>query len=218
MPTIPVPGTKRCGPCASWRTWEALTGANEISKDLLGLRGLRCFIAWDVPSTTSAPGTRRCRPCANWRPGEDIQSAWNPSEQSARDKGHDLHGHLPKIIWTICSEQYVQCALMLPGQWARDDVPVRIWMESEGSYKILFWAQTRYSSRGCSVSGGRNVQSAHGYTKVSISQTSETKKRSNGTETLCETSHNCILFETTGWVLKTGVNLADDKTLAQKLR
>ena len=39
LPTIPVPGTKRCGPCASWRTWEALTGANEISKDLLGLPG-----------------------------------------------------------------------------------------------------------------------------------------------------------------------------------
>ena len=142
-PTAPAPGTKRSKPCASWRTWGALTGVNEVSKHLLGLPdeyfllvgiwnpqpqhqgpkgvahippgGLQehlqgqmryqkiywdskvkiCFIGWDVPPTTSAPGTRRCRLCANWRPGEHIQSAWDPSEQSAQYEGHNLHGHLP---------------------------------------------------------------------------------------------------------------------------
>ena len=79
------------------------------------------------------------------------------------------------------------------------------------------------------------MQSAHGNTKVSIShaiakisvakqvrcsnkQVRPKKKLSNGTETLCETSHSCILFETTCWVLKTGVNLADHKIVAQKLQ
>ena len=83
--------------------------------------------------------------------------------------------NLPGIKGMICMAIYPK----LSEQSARSNlhnVPVRIWMESEGSYEILFRAQTGYSSRGCSVSRGRNVQSAHGYTKVSISQTSETKK------------------------------------------
>ena len=64
----PAPGTKRCRPCASWRPWGALTGANEVSADLLGLPDEEFFMGWYVPPTTPAPGTKRCRPCASWRP------------------------------------------------------------------------------------------------------------------------------------------------------
>ena len=48
--------------------WEALTRANEVSADLLGLLDKEFCIGRDVPPTTPAPGTKRCRPCAYWRP------------------------------------------------------------------------------------------------------------------------------------------------------
>ena len=45
-PTTPAPGTKRCGPGASWRPWVALTGAKEVQKDLFGLPDEENFIGW----------------------------------------------------------------------------------------------------------------------------------------------------------------------------
>ena len=40
--------------CATWRTWGALPGANEISKDLLGLPDEELFIGWDKLPTAKA--------------------------------------------------------------------------------------------------------------------------------------------------------------------
>ena len=44
--TTPAPGTKRCRPCASWRPWGALTGAIEVSTDLLGLPDEKIIDSW----------------------------------------------------------------------------------------------------------------------------------------------------------------------------
>ena len=57
-PTAPAPGTKRCRPCASWRPWGALTGANEISKDLFGLPDEEFFMSWYMPPPTLNTGTK----------------------------------------------------------------------------------------------------------------------------------------------------------------
>ena len=57
-------------PCASWRPWGALTGANEVSKDLFGLPDEEFFIGWHVPPTIPAPGTKRSWPCASWKTWE----------------------------------------------------------------------------------------------------------------------------------------------------
>ena len=44
--STPAPGTQRCRACASWRPWGALTGANGVSADSLGLPDEEFFISW----------------------------------------------------------------------------------------------------------------------------------------------------------------------------
>ena len=65
-PTAPTPGTKRCPPCASWSPWEALTGPNGVSLDLLVPWDEWNFIGWDVLPTAQTLGTRGCLECASW--------------------------------------------------------------------------------------------------------------------------------------------------------
>ena len=47
-PTVPVPGTKRCLPCASWGTWGPLTGSYGVSADSLRLPDAEYVIGWDL--------------------------------------------------------------------------------------------------------------------------------------------------------------------------
>ena len=54
--STPAPGTKRCRPCASWRPWGALTGANGVSADSLGLPDDEFFIGWYMPAQPQHQG------------------------------------------------------------------------------------------------------------------------------------------------------------------
>ena len=61
-PTTLAPVTKRCWPCASWRPWGALSGANE---QIFWASQMKDFLL--VVMCPSQPQHIRCWPCAYWR-------------------------------------------------------------------------------------------------------------------------------------------------------